>query len=72
MARINPEIEAFARIKLIGIGNSGTNSVNHMVRSKVKSVEFIAIDTDAQKLHHSLASKKSISEKISHAGLEAA
>jgi cell division protein FtsZ len=58
MARINPEIEAFARIKLIGIGNSGTNSVNHMVRSKVKSVEFIAIDTDAQKLHHSLASKK--------------
>jgi len=58
MARINPEVEAFARIKVIGIGNSGTNSVNHMVRSKVKGVEFIAVDTDAQKLHHSLASKK--------------
>lgn len=58
MARINPEIETFARIKVLGIGNSGTNSVNHMVRSKVKAVEFIAIDTDAQKLHHSLASKK--------------
>lgn len=58
MARINPDIEAFARIKVIGIGNSGTNSINHMVRSKVKGVEFIAIDTDAQKLHHSLASKK--------------
>lgn len=58
MVRISPEIEAFARIKVMGIGNSGTNSVNHMVRSKVKGVEFIAIDTDAQKLHHSLASKK--------------
>jgi cell division protein FtsZ len=58
MPRINPDIEAFARIKVLGIGNSGTNSVNHMVRSKVKGVEFIAIDTDAQKLHHSLASKK--------------
>lgn len=58
MAKINPDVEAFARIKVIGIGNSGTNAVNHMVRSKVKGVEFIAIDTDAQKLHHSLAPKK--------------
>lgn len=58
MARINPEIEAFARIKVVGIGNSGTNSVNHMVKSKVKGIEFIAVDTDSQKLHHSLASKK--------------
>lgn len=58
MAKVNPDIEAFARIKVIGVGNSGTNSVNHMVRSKVKGVEFIAVDTDAQKLHYSLASKK--------------
>lgn len=58
MAKINPDIETFARIKVIGVGNSGTNSVNHMINSKVKGVEFIAIDTDAQKLHHSLAPKK--------------
>mgnify|MGYP001617941870 CR=1 FL=1 len=58
MAKINPEVEAFARIKVIGVGNSGTNAVDHMVRSKVKGIEFIAIDTDAQKLHHSLAPKK--------------
>ena len=58
MTKVNPEIEAFARIKVIGIGNSGQNSVNHMIRSKVKNVEFIAMDTDAQKLHHSMASKK--------------
>jgi len=53
MTKINPDIEAFARIKVIGVGNSGTNAVNHMMRSKVKGVEFIVIDTDAQKLHHS-------------------
>ena len=29
-----------------------------MIRSKVKNVEFIVADTDAQKLHHSMASKK--------------
>ncbi len=58
MARVNPEIQTFARIKVIGVGNSGTNSITHMVRSKIKGVEFINIDTDAQKLHHSLASRK--------------
>ncbi len=58
MTRINPEIEAFARIKVIGVGGSGCNSVSHMVRSKVKGVDFICANTDAQDLHHSLASKK--------------
>jgi len=57
MARIKPEVEAFARIKVIGIGGSGTNTVNHMIRSKVKGVDFIAVNTDAQDLHHSLAPK---------------
>lgn len=58
MPRVNPNIETFARIKVVGVGNSGTNSVNHMVKSKVKGVEFIVIDTDAQKLHYSSAPKK--------------
>ncbi|HEY4515084.1 MAG TPA: cell division protein FtsZ [Candidatus Paceibacterota bacterium] len=58
MAKINPEIEAFARIKVIGVGGSGTNAVNHMVRTKIKGVEFVAVNTDAQDLHHSLAPKK--------------
>ncbi|NOY35376.1 MAG: cell division protein FtsZ [bacterium] len=56
--KIKPNVEAFARIKVVGVGNSGVNAVNHMVNSKLKGVEFIAIDTDAQKLHHSMASKK--------------
>ncbi len=58
MPKINPEIEAFARIKVIGVGGSGGNAVNHMVNSKITGVEFVAMNTDAQDLHKSLASKK--------------
>ncbi|HRZ30307.1 MAG TPA: cell division protein FtsZ [Candidatus Paceibacterota bacterium] len=58
MPKINPEIESFARIKVVGIGGSGTNAVNHMVESKVQGVEFIVMNTDAQHLHHSPANKK--------------
>jgi cell division protein FtsZ len=58
MPKINPEIEAFARIKVVGVGGSGRNAVNHMVRSKVHGVEFIVANTDAQDLHNSLAQKK--------------
>jgi cell division protein FtsZ len=58
MPQIKPEVESFARIKVIGIGGSGKNTVNYMVNSKVKGVDFIAINTDAQDLHNSLAKKK--------------
>jgi len=58
MPKVQPEIESFARIKVIGVGGSGNNAVNHMISSKVKGVEFIAINTDTQDLHHSLAKKK--------------
>ena len=58
MPQIIPEVETFARIKVIGVGGSGKNAVNHMVNSKVKGVEFVAINTDAQDLHHSMAKRK--------------
>lgn len=58
MPNITPEIEAFARIKVIGVGGSGKNAVNHMITTKVKGVDFISINTDAQDLHHSLAKKR--------------
>jgi len=58
MPQIKPEVEAFARIKVIGVGGSGKNATNHMINSKVKGVEFIAVNTDAQDLHNSLANKK--------------
>ncbi len=58
MPQIKPDIETFARIKVIGVGGSGKNALNHMINSKVKGVEFIAINTDLQDLHNSLSPKK--------------
>ncbi len=58
MPNIVPEVETFARIKVLGVGGSGKNALNHMVNSKIKGVEFIAVNTDAQDLHHCLAKKK--------------
>ncbi len=58
MAEIKPDIETFARIKVIGVGGSGGNAISRMIDSKIKGVEFVAINTDAQALHHSKASEK--------------
>lgn len=58
MPKVNPAIETFARIKVIGVGGSGKNALNHMIANKVKGVEFICMNTDTQDLHHSLADKK--------------
>src|SRR6202166_4430120 len=56
--QVHSEVEAFARIRVVGVGGSGKNAVNHMINSKVRGVDFIAVNTDAQDLHHSLAKKK--------------
>ncbi len=58
MPKVNPDIESFARIKVIGIGGSGKNALNHMIETGVDSVEFICMNTDTQDLHHSSADKK--------------
>jgi cell division protein FtsZ len=58
MPQVQPEVEAFARIRVVGVGGSGKNAVNHMIDDKVRGVDFIAINTDAQDLHHSMARKK--------------
>jgi cell division protein FtsZ len=58
MAEIKPDIETFAKIKVIGVGGSGGAAVNRMVRAKIRGVDFLAINTDVQALHHSLASAK--------------
>lgn len=58
MEQIRSDVESFARIRVVGVGGSGNNAVNYMVNAKVKGVEFIAINSDAQDLHHSLAKRK--------------
>ena len=44
--------DVFARIKVVGVGGSGCNAINRMISSRIKGVEFVAINTDAQDLHH--------------------
>ena len=58
MPQIKPDVEAFARIKVLGVGGSGKNALNHMINSKVRGVDFIAVNTDSQDLHHSLTKRK--------------
>src|SRR4030065_2764721 len=58
MAEIKPDIETFARIKVVGVGGSGGNAISRMIECKLRGVEFVAINTDAQALHHSKAGEK--------------
>jgi len=58
MPNITPDIEAFARIKVLGVGGSGGNAINHMISCKVRGVDFIAVNTDVQDLHRSQAKKR--------------
>ncbi|MBI2109320.1 MAG: cell division protein FtsZ [Parcubacteria group bacterium] len=58
MAKIEPGIEAFARIYVVGVGGAGGNAVNHMINSKVRGVEFMVMNTDVQDLQKSVAPKK--------------
>ncbi|HHE45765.1 MAG TPA: cell division protein FtsZ [Candidatus Moranbacteria bacterium] len=58
MAEIKPPVETFARIKVVGVGGSGGNAISRMIDSKLKGVEFVAVNTDAQDLHHNKAAEK--------------
>jgi len=58
MAEIKPPVETFARIKVVGVGGSGGNAIERMIDAKIKGVEFVAINTDSQALHHNKANEK--------------
>ncbi|MCF7865217.1 MAG: cell division protein FtsZ [Candidatus Pacebacteria bacterium] len=58
MPQVKSDVETFARIKVVGVGGSGKNATNHMINAKVKSVDFLVVNTDAQDLHNSLSKKK--------------
>lgn len=58
MPHIKPDIETFARIKVVGVGGGGGNAVTRMVNAQIKGVDFIAVNTDAQDLHHAKAQVK--------------
>jgi cell division protein FtsZ len=43
------------KIAIFGVGGAGGNALNNMILSKLEGVEFIAANTDAQAISHSLA-----------------
>lgn len=58
MAEVKPEIETFAKIKVVGVGGGGGSAINRMIAGGIKGVSFVAINTDIQALHHSKANEK--------------
>lgn len=58
MPQVKPEIETFAKIKVVGVGGSGGSAVDRMVKSGIRGVEFWAMNTDVQALHHNSAAHK--------------
>jgi cell division protein FtsZ len=52
MKEIKPEFETYARIKVVGVGGGGNNAISRMMEANLKGIDFIAINTDAQDLHH--------------------
>lgn len=59
------QIESFARIKVVGVGGGGCNAVDRMIDEGLQGVDFVAVNTDAQALMLSKASKRvRIGEKL--------
>jgi cell division protein FtsZ len=55
---IEPAVETFAKIKVVGVGGAGGAAVNRMAEAGIEGVEYIAINTDSQALHNSQADIK--------------
>jgi len=47
-----------AKIKVVGVGGSGGNAVSRMMKCKIKGVELIAVNADAQDIQKSRAHQK--------------
>ena len=58
MPQVKPDIETIAKIKVIGVGGSGGSAVDRMVKSGIRGVDFMVMNTDVQALHHNSASFK--------------
>jgi cell division protein FtsZ len=55
---VDPAIETFARIKVVGVGGAGGAAINRMVEAGIEGVDFVAVNTDAQALQNSQATTK--------------
>lgn len=57
-ATYHTPIDNFAVIRVVGVGGGGSNTVQRMIHSKMRGVEFIAVNTDAQALANNDAAVK--------------
>jgi cell division protein FtsZ len=57
-SEVKLDIETAARILVVGVGGAGGNAIDRMIETKLKGVEFIAVNTDVQDLHQNKASEK--------------
>ncbi len=58
MPEVKPDIETFAKIKVVGVGGGGGSAINRMIEGGIKGVSFVAINTDVQALHYNQANEK--------------
>jgi cell division protein FtsZ len=63
---IKPDVQRFAKIKVVGLGGGGSNSLNSMISlQQIQGVEFVAVNTDAQALMNNQSpTKVQIGEQI--------
>lgn len=66
MALVKPDLNTFAKIKVLGVGGGGNNALGSMITAgQIKGVEFVAVNTDAQVLLACQAETKiQIGEKL--------
>src|SRR4030065_1805030 len=56
---IKPEVNRFAKIKVVGVGGAGCNALNSMISlQQIQGVDFVGVNTDAQALLTCLAPTK--------------
>lgn len=58
MPQHKPDIETYARIKVVGVGGGGGKAVTRMIDQDISGLDFITINTDAQDLHATKARTK--------------
>jgi cell division protein FtsZ len=66
MVLVKPDLNTFAKIRVVGVGGGGNNAITSMIINQdIKGVEFVAVNTDAQVLLNCQAPTKiQLGEKL--------
>ncbi|MBU0606981.1 MAG: cell division protein FtsZ [Armatimonadetes bacterium] len=55
---LRPNVEEYAKIRVVGVGGGGSNAVDRMIESGLMGVEYLSVNTDNQVLDLSAADCK--------------